>query len=283
MKRLLAWMIAAMLLATAGAAEGSLRDKESYVGFMEVVNCDAWVSLRAAPDVSSARLAQVPLGELVEDCVRFNDAFYYVSYGGQTGFILGEYLEAIEGDDEDLDDDIDPEGIGIGADGLEPGEAPEREAAIAVEGEQETITERYYASDMGYSLWYDSDLFEVVGGVSESGTGSFLLEGKINGQGIIATVECLSPEATGQRGDDYLKRIPAEYGVTVVGDSSGVTESGDTWRCVSGLLDDREMSFYTVTNGEQEAQLIATLSLELVEGFSPRIDHTVGSVSFAAE
>jgi outer membrane protein assembly factor BamB len=58
---------------------------------MTVVNCEEWVSLRARPDTSSARLAQVPLNAVVSDCSAAGE-FVYCRYGRQYGYILAEYL-----------------------------------------------------------------------------------------------------------------------------------------------------------------------------------------------
>lgn len=58
---------------------------------MVVVNCDEWVSLRAAASTSSARVVKVPLGAEVTDCVAVGN-FYLCSYNGYRGYILAEYL-----------------------------------------------------------------------------------------------------------------------------------------------------------------------------------------------
>ncbi len=59
---------------------------------MYVVNCEEWVSLRAAPDTSAQRLAEVPLGAEVTDCALAENGFVACAYAGQAGYILGDYL-----------------------------------------------------------------------------------------------------------------------------------------------------------------------------------------------
>lgn len=61
-------------------------------GPMEVVNCNEWVSLREKASASSARVARVPLGTLVTDCLQVSDTFVYCSYLGVWGYIQKAYL-----------------------------------------------------------------------------------------------------------------------------------------------------------------------------------------------
>ncbi len=62
---------------------------------MRIVECEQWVSLRKEPSSWSERIMKVPLGAVVEDCVRVSDAFYRVHYGGRVGYILSQYLSAL--------------------------------------------------------------------------------------------------------------------------------------------------------------------------------------------
>ena len=57
-----------------------------------VVDCEEWVSLRAAPDTSAERLAKVPLGAEVTGCVSAANGFIACSYAGQAGYILDDHL-----------------------------------------------------------------------------------------------------------------------------------------------------------------------------------------------
>lgn len=63
-----------------------------YIGTMQVVNCEDWVSLRKYPDSSADRLIKVPLGATVTDC-RWESADYiYAEYNGWGGYIMSKYL-----------------------------------------------------------------------------------------------------------------------------------------------------------------------------------------------
>ena len=63
-----------------------------YLGPMQVVNCEEWVSLRAEPDTKSERLLVVPRGEVVSECYDDTGSFVRCEYMGQTGYILEKYL-----------------------------------------------------------------------------------------------------------------------------------------------------------------------------------------------
>ena len=63
----------------------------AYLGQMQVINCDEWVSLRGHPDTSADRLAKVPLGAYVEGYA-YNSEFVECCYNGQWGYILAAYL-----------------------------------------------------------------------------------------------------------------------------------------------------------------------------------------------
>ena len=58
----------------------------------KVVNCNEWVSLRQSKSTSSTRLAQVPNGAKV-NVYDIDSTWAYVSYMGQNGYILSEYLK----------------------------------------------------------------------------------------------------------------------------------------------------------------------------------------------
>lgn len=113
MKRILSFLtIMALLLSCTALAES---DGET----MTVVNCEEWVSLRAKPSTSSARLAKVPLGETVTNCRAYSDRFTSCEYQGQSGYILTEYLALAEddgdtaGEDDDHEIALDQEVVGV--------------------------------------------------------------------------------------------------------------------------------------------------------------------------
>lgn len=60
---------------------------------MHVVDCDEWISLRESPSTASARLATIPLGASVTYISNAGGGFYKISYNGQVGYALSQYLE----------------------------------------------------------------------------------------------------------------------------------------------------------------------------------------------
>ena len=89
MKKVLVCALALLLIAAA-LAEGV------YYGEMVVMHCQEWVSLRSEPSTDSQRLAKVPLGTAVQDCVLASGGFIQCEYKGMQGYILGDYLEPID-------------------------------------------------------------------------------------------------------------------------------------------------------------------------------------------
>lgn len=67
--------------------------KSAYLGRLQVINCEEWVSLRERPDKNSDRLAIVPLGAYV-DGYYYNSEFVECYYNGQWGYILSTYLSS---------------------------------------------------------------------------------------------------------------------------------------------------------------------------------------------
>ncbi len=79
---------------------------------MIVVNCANWVSLREKASASSARLAKVPLGTRVDNCVQVSESFVYCSYNGVYGYIQTQYLsepESNEPPETETEPEADPE------------------------------------------------------------------------------------------------------------------------------------------------------------------------------
>lgn len=93
MKRLAALFL---LLCIVLAALPASADDE-YIGRMEVVNCNEWVSLRQRPSTSAKRLVKVSLGAIVNNCRQIDDEWIYAEYDGYSGYILAKYLEPSEG------------------------------------------------------------------------------------------------------------------------------------------------------------------------------------------
>lgn len=97
MKRILTvFLMMILALGMTAAAEYGMCDVD-YAGDMIVVNCDEWISLRSAPDTDAARVAKVPLGATLTDCIISNEntAFMYGCYNGQWGYALREYLTTV--------------------------------------------------------------------------------------------------------------------------------------------------------------------------------------------
>lgn len=68
---------------------------ESFAGNQMVVNCTEWVSMREGPDGSSARVAKVPLGAVVTECMYYYAGDYILcKYNGKTGYISTAYLRS---------------------------------------------------------------------------------------------------------------------------------------------------------------------------------------------
>lgn len=97
MKRVLAAFLLALIVFSAAVPAGADRIPEkkawNYLGAMEVKYVKEWVSLREEPHKTSARLAKIPLGDIVYNCVDIkNDKFYKCEYEGQVGYVLKKYL-----------------------------------------------------------------------------------------------------------------------------------------------------------------------------------------------
>ena len=147
MKRILACLLTAALalVLCAAAAEGGMT--------MVVVNCSEWVSLRSYPSTSAERLARVPLGEVVYDCVYAGEGFFRCTYEGDTGYILAQYLiQAEYGEPEEpgaYDDAQDGEAE-IVLDAWESGLHVVAQRVYAGEGERLSV---YCEEADGERLW----------------------------------------------------------------------------------------------------------------------------------
>ena len=69
-------------------------------GTFRIANCESWVSLRSMPMSSSERRAKIPLGTKL-DAIYYADgsynpnAFAYVRYKGQYGWVMWRYIEPV--------------------------------------------------------------------------------------------------------------------------------------------------------------------------------------------
>lgn len=89
MKRFVALLLLLCIMLTMMPA---LADAE-YIGNMEVVNCNEWVSLREKPSTSAKRLVKVSLGAIVSGCYPISEGWIYAEYDGYAGYIQDRYLE----------------------------------------------------------------------------------------------------------------------------------------------------------------------------------------------
>jgi len=90
MKRMIACLLALALALCGATALAELGNR------LKVVNCKEYVTLRAWPDTSADALARIPLGKAVDDVGGYYDDFTHVSWRGQEGYVLSDYLRRTE-------------------------------------------------------------------------------------------------------------------------------------------------------------------------------------------
>ena len=83
-------LIIALVFLMACIAPAALA-KGEYLGYVTVVNCNEWVTLRAKPSTKADTVARVPLGATVE-AYYYNSQFAECYYLGMHGYILMKYL-----------------------------------------------------------------------------------------------------------------------------------------------------------------------------------------------
>ena len=66
---------------------------ETYDGVL--VSCDSYISLRKEPSTDAARLRTIFDGKVARLLDVYDDEWYEVSYGTDTGFVLAEYCEPV--------------------------------------------------------------------------------------------------------------------------------------------------------------------------------------------
>ena len=81
----LVFMLVFTCVAPAAFARGS------YLGWLTVVNCNEWVTLRARPSTKADTVARIPLGGQVE-AYYYNSEFSECYYLGLHGYVLNSYL-----------------------------------------------------------------------------------------------------------------------------------------------------------------------------------------------
>lgn len=63
------------------------------VRYVQVVNCNEWITLRSEPSTSASPLAHIPLGTYVKYLGKASNGFYRIEYRGVKGYGLQAYLE----------------------------------------------------------------------------------------------------------------------------------------------------------------------------------------------
>ena len=66
-------------------------DYDNFLGFMRVVNCEDWVTLRASASTKATAVIRIPRGERVE-AYKYNSEFMECYYNGMHGYVLSKYL-----------------------------------------------------------------------------------------------------------------------------------------------------------------------------------------------
>ena len=270
------------------------------VGDMVVVNCDSWVSLRQKPNSASDRLKKVPLGAMVTNCQFYNSDFIYCRYQGSWGFIQSQYLAFGEGgiaDDGKGADEVKTPSTKPAPAPVVPAPAPAttdpvpaapegdgapitRQRTVMMEGEPYEFTETLYQSKMGFSIWYPADGFEVNDESYESELPSFLLETLGDDDGLSVSIEFLTPDITGYD-ETFVTTAPTEWGLSdlsVVKHDETDVGAELIWR--GGSAGSRVQTFYMVTDGDHQVQVLATMDEEMVEGWGEYVLYIVKSISF---
>lgn len=84
------------------AAQALLRETEALQkqNFLEtydgvLVDCDSYITLRQTPDTSAKRLRTIFDGKVARLLDIYDDEWYLVSYGTDTGYVLSEYCQPV--------------------------------------------------------------------------------------------------------------------------------------------------------------------------------------------
>lgn len=67
-------------------------DYDNYMGYMRVVNCKSWVTLRSSPSTKASTVTRIPLGAYVE-AYQYDSQFMECYYDGMHGYVLKKYLK----------------------------------------------------------------------------------------------------------------------------------------------------------------------------------------------
>ena len=157
--------------------------------------------------------------------------------------------------------------------------AETRERVFYLAGEPEPVTETLYESELGFSFWYDAELFYVDGTMSEDGQSL-----------LIAPIDCDEPvylelmtgASIGVSAEGFLAvnaGPDAEYEIDT-------TETGEEMVWFASSPDynpDLVQVFFTVSSGEDYVAAVATFPIEFGEGYGARLEGIVGTISLGGE
>ena len=84
---------------TISSTEAQAQQNTQIYTTMYVVNCRESITLRTSPSTKASAIRQIPLGAAVSYIETSENGFYKVSYMGDTGYALSQYLSSYESDE----------------------------------------------------------------------------------------------------------------------------------------------------------------------------------------
>ena len=84
---------------TISSTEAQAQQNTQIYTNMYVVNCRESITLRTSPSTKASAIRQIPLGAAVSYIETSENGFYKVSYMGDTGYALSQYLSSYESDE----------------------------------------------------------------------------------------------------------------------------------------------------------------------------------------
>ena len=161
-----------------------------------------------------------------------------------------------------------------------PALAEEKWAVVEINGAPVVFSETKYENiTVGFSFWYQSDLFAVLWDSLEDAQGQLMIHGnEVNGAPVFITVEL--PAKSGLSGTAYLEQRPLTEGIAIPslgGVEQGMTESGDLLLMRTGYNETSCFAYYVIQNGSKELQLYTTYSLSAMNDLGVRISHLVST------
>lgn len=84
---------------TISSTEAQAQQNTQIYTNMYVVNCRESITLRTSPSTKASAIRQIPLGAAVSYIEISENGFYKVSYMGDTGYALSQYLSSYESDE----------------------------------------------------------------------------------------------------------------------------------------------------------------------------------------